>query len=346
MRVLAYRGPGRLVLEERPEPSAGPGEVVVKVEACSVCGTDLRIAAGKHAAYAHGPGRVPGHEIVGTVAEVGAGAAARQGERVFVAPNYGCGRCRYCTTDRVNLCPAGHAIGVTEDGGFADYLLVAREAVAQGNLIPVGAEGEAGALALAEPLACVVRGSAACRIAAGDVVVVYGGGPIGLLHVALARLAGAGAVVVCEPNPERQERAAEWGATEVVGTAAGSVRSALVRCGAELGADAVVVAAPSPDAQAEALEVAAPAGRVNFFAGLPSQVAGSELATNLIHYKELEVLGTTASTNGSCREAVRLIGAGLVETSALVGATLNLASANEAFEMARTGQVLKVVVNP
>src|SRR5579875_371097 len=179
MKVLAYRGPGPLVLEERPQPHAGPGEVVVHVDACSICGTDLRIVSGEHRAYADGLGRAPGHEVVGTVVEVGSDARAVVGQRVFVAPNYGCGHCRACRRGLVNLCEHLRAIGITEDGGFAEYLLLRRDLVAQGNLLALPEEADAAAAALAEPLACALRGSQACHIGPGDVVLVYGAGPIG-----------------------------------------------------------------------------------------------------------------------------------------------------------------------
>jgi len=346
MRALVYRGPGSLVLEERAQPQPGPGEVVVKVQACSVCGTDLRIAGGKHSAYIDGTGRVPGHEIAGTVAEVGTGVAVKAGERVFVAPNFGCGRCRLCRRGLVNLCERPRALGITEDGGFADYLLVGQEIVAQGNLMPFAGDLDPGAVALTEPLACAIRGSSACLITRDDVVVVYGGGPIGLLHIALAGLAGASAIILCEPNAGRRVRGLEWGATAAVDATPGSLKAALDDVGARNGADVLIVATPVAAAQAEALELAAPCGRVNFFAGLPRDRSRAELDTNLIHYKELVVVGTTASNNSACQAALDLILQGRVPAGALIEARRGLASAPEAFELAGSGQVLKVVIEP
>jgi len=336
MRVLAYRGPGALALEERERPRAAAGEVVVHVDACSICGTDLRIAAGSHRAYADAAGRVPGHEIAATVVEVGDGAAAREGARVFVAPNYGCGRCRACLRGDVNLCATPRAVGITEDGGFAELLRLPRELVEQDNLLAVREDADAAAVAIAEPLACALRGSRACRIALGDVVVVFGAGPIGLLHTALAVLAGAGEVHVCEPNDERRERALAWGAS------AGYADATQL----PTGVDVVIVAAPVPAAQQRALELAGPGGRVNFFAGLARERSRVELDTNLIHYKELLVTGTTASTNEECRDALELILDGRIDTTALIGGRFDLADAHEAFELAGSGRALKVVIEP
>lgn len=335
MLALAYRGSGALVIEERPDPHAGDGEVIVRVEACSICGTDLRIAAGLHRAYVDADGRVPGHEVVGTVVEAHA-AGAVEGDRVFVAPNYGCGRCRACRRGDVNLCETPRAIGITEDGAFAEYVRLPAELVAQGNLLACRDGIDAAAAALAEPLACVLRGSRACRIGAGDMVIVFGAGPIGLLHISLARVAGAGEIHVAEPNAARREGALAWGATAAYADAS------------ELpsGADAVIVAAPVPAAQQQALELAATGGRVNFFAGLPPGLSRVELDTNLVHYKELVVTGTTASTNDDCRAALDLILDGAVDAAALIDARFALASAQDAFELAASGLALKVVIEP
>lgn len=330
MQALAYRGAARLALERRPVPEAGAGEVVVHVDAAAICGTDLRIAAGVHRAYTAAEGRVPGHELAATVAEVGDGVERLvRGDRVFVAPNYGCGRCRACLRGDVNLCESPRALGITDDGAFEEYVLLPRPLVEQGNVMRFDNGRDPAAVALAEPLACVLRGSRACRIGEGNLVLIFGAGPIGLLHLALARLAGA-TVVVRDPSEARLAAAVERGA------------------GTELprAPDVVIVAAPSPAAQREALELAAPGGRVNFFAGLPRDASRVELDTNLVHYKELVVTGTTANTNADCRDALELVLDGRVDTASLIDARFDLAAAQDAFELAASGRALKVVIEP
>ena len=156
------------------------------------------------------------------------------------------------------------------------------------------------------------------------------------VEVALARVAGAAEIRVCEPNVVRRDRSLAWGAT------AGYADAAEVPDGA----DAVIVAAPVPAAQQRALELAASGGRVNFFAGLARDRSRVELDTNLIHYKELVVTGTTASTNDECRAALDLIFDGLVDTASLIDARFDLSSAREAFELAGSGRALKVVIEP
>ena len=334
MQALAYRGPRRLVLEERARPHPAAGELVLRVDACLICGTDLKIAAGEHRAYTEPNGRIPGHELAGTVAEAGAGVGLDEGASVFVAPNYGCGRCRACRRGNVNLCVTPRALGISDDGAFAEYTLLPRELVEQGNVMPVGDRRDPAEVALAEPLACVLRGSRACRVGDADLVLVFGAGPIGLMHVAVARLAGA-EVVVCEPNELRRRRALRFGAR-----AAYADPSEL-----EEAPDVVIVAAPAEAAQQHALAVAAPGGRINFFAGLP-RGRRVDLDTNLIHYKELRVTGTTANTNDDCRGALDLILAGRLDTASLIDGRFGLAGARDAFALAASGRTLKVVIEP
>ena len=342
MEALVYHGAGDLRLEERPTPSAGPGEVLVRVQACGICGTDLRIAAGSHRAYPDGTVRVPGHEIAGEVAAAGDGVDLDEGTPVFVAPNVGCGRCRQCRQGRVNLCATPTALGITVDGGFSTHVLVPAAGVEQGNVMTLARPLDPAAVSVVEPLACVLRGQAPCDIRPEDVVLIVGAGPIGLLHMLAAKVREPAAVVVSEPSRARREQAAAWGADRTVDPEREDVAEAL---GPD-GADVVIVAAPAAQAQAQALELAATGGRINFFGGLPKDRSEVALDTNLIHYKELLVTGTTANTNEDCRAALDLVAGGAVDAGRLVTARRALADADAAFDAARSGESLKVVIEP
>jgi L-iditol 2-dehydrogenase len=344
VRALVYRGPRDLRVEGRDEPQPGPGQALLRVQACGICGTDLRILAGAHRAYPDGTVRVPGHEIAGTIAAVGSGVELPVGATAFVAPNVGCGECPACRRGRVNLCRTPQALGITRDGGFAELLLLGADVVGQGNVLVVDGDPDPAALALVEPLACALRGSKACAIAAGDLVVVVGAGPVGLMHLQLARLREPSAVIVSEPSAARREQAMRFGADvavspdELAGTVADRSDGG--------GADVVITAAPAPGAQQQALELAAPGARINFFGGLPRDAATVELDTNLIHYKELLVTGTTANTTADCQEALELVVSGRVDTEALVSERFGLDEAPAAFAAAASGRALKVVVEP
>jgi L-iditol 2-dehydrogenase len=244
----------------------------------------------------------------------------------------------------VNLCVEPEAVGISIDGGLADQLLLPANLVAQGNVLPVPETADLRAVALAEPLACVLRGSEACDIKAGDLVVIVGAGPIGLMHLLVAKLAEPSAVVVSQRSEERRRLALAYGADEAVGP--DDLAAAVMDVSGGRGADVVIVAAPAAEAQRQALEIAAPAARINFFGGLPRDRSVVELDTNLIHYKELVVTGTTANTTEDCQRALELVLGGSIDTAALISRSYRLAEADEALAAAGSGEALKVVIEP
>ena len=192
MLAAVYHGPDDLRLEQYPLPAIGPGEALLRVTSACICGTDMRILHGGHRKYPAGTVRIPGHEVVGEIARVGSEVVGLTvGQRVFVAPNMGCGHCRQCVSGNNNLCADYQAVGITLDGGFAETMRIPAAAIAQGNLMPIAEGVDPAVAALTEPFACVLRGQDAVGTAPGDVVVVVGVGPIGAMHILLARLRGA-----------------------------------------------------------------------------------------------------------------------------------------------------------
>jgi L-iditol 2-dehydrogenase len=315
------------------------------VVSAGVCGTDVRIVKGEHSAYADGVGRVPGHEIVGRVTDAGAlPPGLTPGDLVFVAPNIGCGTCRQCVQGNENLCATTEAIGITLDGGFADNVVVPARAVKRGHLIRLDDTVSADAAVLIEPLACVLHGQDKVDVRAGDTVLVGGGGPVGLLHIALAKARGAPLIICSEPSPDRRAAARTAGATVV--TAPGDVDSAVADVTDGAGADVVITAAPAHALQAAALHLAASAGRVLFFGGLPRSRPTVELDTNAIHYKELAVFGTSASTLDDCRRAAELVQRGRIELELMVSDRVGLTDFAQAIAKVQDGAARKVVIKP
>lgn len=338
MRSLRYRGPERIELESIETPVPAPGEVLLKVLACGVCGTDVRIWKGAHRAYANASGRIPGHEIVGEVVESRASIGPAVGDVVFVAPNIGCGDCRACRSGNENLCPKTEGIGITRDGGFAEFLLVPSHLVARGNLLSLPAGVRPSVATLIEPLACVVRGQRKVAVAAGDSVAIAGAGPIGLLHVAAARRLGAARVAVAEPSAERRQAALRAGADEVY-------ESLTALAEAEAPPSVIITAAPVKALQVQALDVAAANGRVLYFAGLPKDDSVIGFDTNILHYKELLVVGTTASTVEDCVAAAELL---FSDSSIdwMITDELGLDGFDRAVELMREGTTIKTVLIP
>ena len=347
MLAAVYYGPHDLRLEERPRPVIGPHEALLKVVSAGICGTDLRIWHGAHGKFPPGTVRVPGHEVVGDVVEVGAAVQGlRAGQRAFVAPNMGCGHCRQCVRGHNNRCADYQAFGVTLDGAFAEYMRIPAAAIEQGNLIPVDSDADPAAVALIEPLACALHGQDALAIRPGDVVLVVGAGPIGVMHVMLARLHGATRVIVSDLIADRLPLAVQAGADRAVHPPRDDLAAVVAEESDGQGADAIVVAAPSQRAQEEALHLAAIGGRINFFGGLPKDRPTIQFDSNAVHYRELVVTGTTACSTGDCWRAAAIVHSGRVDLGPLVSARLPLTEAEAAFAQAEDRKSLKVVIEP
>jgi L-iditol 2-dehydrogenase len=345
MRALVYDD-GTLTVQQRPEPEPGSGDVVVKVLACGICGTDLRIAKGAHRKYPPGTRRVPGHEIAGQVEAVGDVVADLiAGETVFVAPNLVCGHCHACRAGHRSLCENSEALGITLDGGFAERVLVPAASVRQGNVMAVTTEIDPAALSVVEPLACVLRGQRAVDLKQGDSVLICGGGPIGLLHTMLAAAAGAGPIMVSEPQAVRRAEAETFGAIGIDPTAEDLDARVREHSGG-VGVDVVITAVPVPAVQEQALELAAIGGRINFFGGLPAGGSQITIDSNVVHYKELLITGTTANDESDCAEALALFSDGSLALDRLISARFPLERAEDAFAAAGGGAELKVVIEP
>ncbi len=338
--------PGRFELREVPAPEIGAGEVLVRVRACAVCGTDLRI-------YRHGHPRVRlpaliGHEIVGTVERLGAGASplpaeAGPGAAVMVTPGIPCGRCDNCLQGL--FCTSKSSIGYHHPGGFAEYLAVPAAGVPN-NLFPLPAGCDPVELTAAEPLACTLAGLE--RLGQPPLqgqALVIGAGAIGVMMARLLLRRGLGKVVLAELNAAKIRLAEGLLGPEV--HLVDSRRTPLAEAAAELtggrGFDLVVVACSSPQAQEESLALSALYGRILYFAGLPPGQA-IRFDSNLLHYRLASVHGTYGSTLYHNRLAMRLAAAGI--TRGIVGARYPLERIGEAFRAAEAGEALKVAVEP
>lgn len=347
MKAAVYHGPNDIRYEEVPFPDLGSTEIIIKVISANICGTDLRILHGGHRHYPEGTVRIPGHEVVGDIVAVGQDIAKyKVGDRVFVAPNTGTGDSRETISGNNNLDPNFKAIGINMDGAFAEFMKIPEDAVRQGNVMPVSKDQDPAVAALIEPLACVLRGQKAVNTKSGDIVVVMGAGPIGMLHVLLAKARGAARVLVSEPVEERRTRAKELGADFVVDPINEDLNERIKSISDGRGADVVIVAAPSKVAQEAALEIAAVGGRINLFGGLPKDDPTIRFDSNLVHYKELIVTGTTACSTLDCLQAADLVNAGVMELSPLVTKRFPLSEVKEAFKAAGDGTNMRVALLP
>ena len=347
MQAAVYYGPGDLRVEETPRPAAGPDEVLVRVRAVAICGTDLRVLKGGHFRLPPGQKRILGHETAGEIAATGSEVRGlAPGQRVTLVPNIGCGVCDQCLQGFNSYCPDYEAFGFSIDGSFAEYMRVPAKAIRQGNVVPVPDNLTDDEAALVEPLACCLNGSLACRIVPGDVVVVIGAGPIGVLHVQLARLSGARRVILCETSPERLAKALLYGADNGVNPRDEDPVAAVRRLTGGKGADVAIVAASSAAAQEQAVEMLDYHGRLNLFGGLPEGVKTIALPSNIVHYRHVTITGTTGASTYQYHEALELVVARRVDVASLVSAVFPLARIHEALDFARSGEAAKVLIHP
>ncbi|MGQ9625332.1 MAG: zinc-dependent dehydrogenase [Anaerolineae bacterium] len=347
MLAAVYHGIQDIRVEEVEGPPIGPEEALLRVRAATICGTDLRIYTSGHFKIPPGTKRILGHEVAGEVAAVGqAVKALKPGQRIAIAPNIGCGTCWQCIQGHNHMCPDYEAFGISLDGAFAQYMRIPAPFIQRGNIAFIPESLSYEEAALNEPFSCCYNGSRACRIEPGDMVLIIGAGPIGIMHLFLARLSGASLVIVSEMIEERLAQAMEFGADLVVNPARDDVAEVVQKASGGRGADVVIVAAPSPAAQEQALELVATQGRINFFGGLPTGKEFIRFNSNLVHYKGIIVTGTTGSSSFQFRRSMEILASGRVKLARLISARFPLTQIKEAFDLAASKKILKVVVEP
>jgi threonine dehydrogenase-like Zn-dependent dehydrogenase len=332
MKAAVFKGPGELVLESKPVPQiAAADDVVVRVEACGICGSDLQILATPPGHPAR-PGVVLGHEICGTVVDTGESAHLEAGARVVIDPDLKCGHCSACESGRPSLCRNLVAMGVDEDGGFAEYCRAPARSV-----FPVDASVAPAAASLAEPLAAVLHGVRSVDARLGDAALVIGAGPIGCLFVRSFLAGGVRPVWAIEPQATRRELARSLGASGVAESASEYLE--LSRSGRAPRPTIVVDAVGS--CLEDAVATVADGGRILLFginATRTAQINQFEVTS-----RELMIVGSLAASF-TMEPAVRLIEAADRGETYLPITEVRLDDINEAVESLRRGEMLKAVV--
>lgn len=346
MRAAIFYEPGDLRVEDIDEPTAGPGELKLRMHATATCGTDAKI-------FNHGhprldPPQVIGHELAGEVVEVGDGATGFAiGDRVQVIAAVPCGQCWACEAGIAQVCPNQTSMGYQYPGGFAEFMIVPELVVRVGgvNKIPAGLSyAEA---SVTEPLACALNAQELARVGDGDTVVVMGAGPIGCLHVRLARSRGAAKVFLTDINLDRLKMSADRVDPDAALETTGQDLIDQVK---ELtdgrGPTVVITAAPSGKAQEDAIAMAAPQGRISFFGGLPKDDPYIRCDSNAVHYRELSLIGANGSSPDHNRRALDLIASGAVPVADLITHRVPLDQVHDAIQAVISGDAIKVVVEP
>ena len=345
MKAVVYYAPKDMRVEMIPVPACGANEVRIKVDACAVCGTDMK-------SYHVGNPRikaplVSGHEFTGLVETVGANVAGfAVGDRVVMATSVSCGECYYCRQGWRNLCQNVAPMGFSYPGGMAEYVTLPERALQNGHVIKVPAHVPADHAALAEPVSCTVNAAENCQIQPGDTVVVVGAGPMGILNACVAKGLGAQKILLAEVNPLRLQQAAPFGFDRLVNPATENLTQIVRDETGGIGADVVIVAAPAAKPQEDALNMVRKRGTVCLFASLPVGKSLLSMDSRPIHYGELRVVGTSDSTPAQVEKAVRLIAENKIPAAKIVTHVLPLDGILQAFELMQSGEALRVVLKP
>lgn len=346
MRAAFLTEPEQLEVRESPDPLVPSDGLLLRVMACGVCGSDLR-------RWRQGPlpdvgDQIPGHEVSGVVEAVGSQVTRFSvGDRLALAPDVHCGQCYYCRRGRYNLCDDLRIVGITPGyaGGFADKMSLTGEILERGIVHPLPDSLSFVEGALAEPLSSVLAAHQMTGTTVGDRVVIIGAGPIGCLHIAVAKRRGA-RVLIAQRSAPRRALAARFHPDAIVDPTEQDLVEAVRDWTGGLGADIAICANPVASTQEQAVRLVRKGGQVVLFGGLPRANPMTTLDGNRIHYGEITVFGVFSYHPAMHELALQMMAEGIVAVEDIVTHVYGLEQTPEAFRTAARGDGLKVIVTP
>ena len=346
MKAAVVTGLNEMSVQNVQDPKIDENGVMLKVKACAVCGSDIRI-------FHSGNNRVKypaiiGHEISGEVVEVGKNVTKfAVGDRVAVGADVPCGECAFCEAGIGNNCQINYAMGYQFQGGFAEYIPLNRTVVNYGPVHKIPDNMSWEEAALAEPLGCTLNALELTPVKLGDVCVVLGAGPIGCMLIEVMKKMGASKTILVQRSRPRLELAMKTVNADVF--ICSSEENAIERILEEtdgLGADVIFTANPNPAAQQEAILMAKNRAKINFFGGLPKDKSKVEIDTNIIHYKELIVTGAHGAMPIHHLQAIELIASGTIDVKPFISEIFPLDEVKEAFAAAEAHRGMRMIVKP
>lgn len=343
MKAIVLEGPGVFGLREVEKPACPDKGLLLKVAYCGLCGSDLRTLAGGHRNI-----RLPavlGHEVSGRIAELGKGYEGpyRLDDRLSVAPNVYCGTCEFCRAGRFEFCENLRELAQHWPGGFAEYMAIPEEALRLGTVSHTP-DGLAPELAvIGEPASSCVNAQEKLGIGLGDEVLIIGSGPIGCIHICLARARGAKTIIVADIKRERLELCSPFGPDHMIDSGSQDLEAEVARVTQGRGPDVVITANPAGQTQIQAVSMIKKGGRIAFFGGLPHNNSVIPLDSNLVHYKGATIIGTTGFAPKHHRMALELMRQGKIMADKLVTHILPLEDFARGVSLAKEGRAMKVV---
>lgn len=336
MKAAVFEKTGTLVIKKVEKPKIRkPDDVIIKVELCSICGTDVHIL-NDPPGYIATPQTILGHELVGRIVETGDGVTTLEvGDRVVVNPNDYCGACAYCKANLPNFCEHIQAMGIDVDGGFAEYVRTS-EKVAFKVAEHVAPE----LAAFAEPLACLLNGMKKISVKPAESALVIGAGTIGLMFIQILKAAGASPIIVSEPSEYRRQFALKSGADFVVDPTETDLVE-FVRSHTALGVDYAIEVVGTQ--VADAIDCTRRGGTVLLFGVNTS--AMPTIQQSKITQNEIRVQGTWLA-NATFPDAVKVMESGVVNLQNLITHTISLDELANGIEMLRCGEAVEILVDP
>lgn len=343
MLSLRLFGPDDIRLTEIDIPTISDDELLLKTDAASVCGTDLRMWKNGYKGVDQDHPLTLGHEFSGTVVSVGKNVPFyKEGMQVAMQPNIGCGICDRCVAGNFHLCEDYRAFGINMDGAFAEYVRIPADAIRHGNLMKLPEGVSPAEAAVVEPLSCAYNGFTKCFVKPGEYALVVGAGPIGISHAMLLHMAGA-CVLMNDIQLERLNDCKRI--MPFIDIYHGDDLAGYVREWTRgRGLDVAITACPIPEVQSAMLPLMNYGGRVNFFGGIPAHKQPVPIDTNLVHYKELYLTGSTRSSISQFRKTMEFVSQGLLNLEGIITDRYPLSDIMTAFENARLAKGLKHVI--
>lgn len=340
MKAAVYLGNETIEAQEIDIPEIKEEEILVKVMASGICGTDVHIYYGHSGATQPNVPVILGHEFSGEVVQCGSKVKRiKVGDKVTVDPNMYCGNCEYCMNGKKHFCASMSAIGVNQNGGFEEYC-----AVPQTQAIVVNSNVDYEEAAMGEPVACCLHGIDLIQIVPGDTVCVVGGGAIGQIMSQLARLAGASKVIVSEPVEMRRELAISLGADAAIDPMAGDLKEQLKAIIGKDAVDVVIECVGRPVAVSQAVYMADRGGKVLVFS-VPNPTDKYDLPLTELFKKELTIKGSFVNPDTQNR-AAKLISSGLLKLKPLITHRYPVEELEQAIQKQMEDDSVKVMVIP
>ncbi|MEW6695769.1 MAG: alcohol dehydrogenase catalytic domain-containing protein [Bacillota bacterium] len=343
MKAAIFTGIQQIGVQEIPIPHCEEDGILVRVESCGICGSDIRnYHNGLRAGIKE---QIIGHEIAGVVVEAGSKVSRFQvGDQVAIAPDVSCGECYYCKRGLVNLCVDHKMVGTHWPGGFAQYVYLPAAVLNRGFVehIPAGLSFEEASLS--EPASSVIASQEMINVSLGDTLVIFGDGPIGCLHIEVAKARGATKVIMI--GRRKLELARQFGPTHLINSNEQDPVQEVLKITGGLGADCCICANPNAVTQQQGVEMVRKRGTVVLFGGLPKNEPMTTLNSNMIHYNEISVVGAFSYDRTVPGRALQLIREGKIEAAKYISKTVSLEEIPAGITYVKQGKALKVIVKP